>query len=125
MPEVSFVNLLVIAAVAVLAPLGFVVLAEALGWRPSRTLGWQKSVAAGLLQATSLPFLVTADTIGVEVGTISATTGASLVCAGLLSVVLFPSLAVSQLRDRSADAGVAEVVKPNLTVTSPDGPAHS
>lgn len=91
----------------------------------ARTLGWQKSVAAGLLQATSLPFLVTAATIGVEVGTISATTGASLVCAGLLSVVLFPSLAVSQLRDRSADAGVAEVVKPNLTVTSPDGPAHS
>jgi hypothetical protein len=42
-----------------------------------------------------LPFLVTAATIGVEVGTISATTGASLVCAGLLSVVLFPSLALS------------------------------
>jgi hypothetical protein len=52
-----------------------------------------------LLQATSLPFLVTAATIGIEVGTISATTGAALVCAGLLSVVIFPMLAVSRLRD--------------------------
>ena len=66
------------------------------------TLGWPKAVAAGLLQATSLPFLVTAATIGMEVGTISPTTGAALVCAGLLSVVLFPSLAVSRLRDSSS-----------------------
>ena len=65
------------------------------------TLGWPKAVAAGLLQATSLPFLVAAATIGMEVGTISPTTGAALVCAGLLSVVLFPALAVSRLRERS------------------------
>jgi Kef-type K+ transport system membrane component KefB len=64
------------------------------------TLGRSSAVAAGLLQATSLPFLVTAATIGMQVGTISATTGAALICAGLLSVVLFPSLAVSRLRDR-------------------------
>ena len=79
------------------------------------TLGWPKAVAAGLLQATSLPFLVAAATIGMEVGTISPTTGAALVCAGLLSVVLFPALAVSRLRERSlgpetkADATVSRV----------------
>ena len=56
----------------------------------------------GLLQATSLPFLVAAATIGMEVGTISRTTGAALVCAGLLSVVLFPALAVSRLRVRDS-----------------------
>ncbi len=63
-------------------------------------LGWSKTVAAGLLQATSLPFLVTAATIGIQVGIVSAITGAALICAGLLSVVVFPSLAVSRLRDR-------------------------
>jgi Kef-type K+ transport system membrane component KefB len=68
------------------------------------SLGWPKAVAAGLLQATSLPFLVTAATIGMQVGTISAVTGAALVCAGLLSVVLFPSLAVSRLREPTSDA---------------------
>jgi hypothetical protein len=57
------------------------------------------TVAAGLLQATSLPFLVTAATIGVQVGTISSVTGAALVCAGLLSVVIFPATALSKLRD--------------------------
>jgi Kef-type K+ transport system membrane component KefB len=91
----------------------------------ARTLGWPKTVAAGLLQATSLPFLVTAATIGIEVGTISPTTGAALVCAGLLSVVLFPSLAVSRLRDRSSGVATTDGLKPNLTASSPDGPAHS
>jgi Kef-type K+ transport system membrane component KefB len=56
-------------------------------------------VAAGLLQATSLPFLVTAGQIGVATGTISATTSAALVCAGLLSVVAYPALALGLLRD--------------------------
>jgi hypothetical protein len=52
-------------------------------------------VAAGLLQATSLPFLVTAVQIGQSAGKISAATGAALIFAGLLSVVIFP---VSALR---------------------------
>jgi Kef-type K+ transport system membrane component KefB len=64
-----------------------------------RDLGWSPTVAAGLLQATSLPFLVTAATIGVQVGTISSVTGAALVSAGLLSVVVFPASALSKLRD--------------------------
>ena len=42
-------------------------------------LGWPATVAVGLLQATSLLFLVTAATIGMQVGTISSVTGAALV----------------------------------------------
>ncbi len=61
------------------------------------TLGRSATVAAALLQATSLPFLVTAATIGMQTGFISPTTGAALVCAGLLSVMIFPALAVSRL----------------------------
>jgi Kef-type K+ transport system membrane component KefB len=54
--------------------------------------------AAGLLQATSLPFLVTAGQIGVATGTISGTTAAALVCAGLVSVVAYPAMALGLLR---------------------------
>jgi Kef-type K+ transport system membrane component KefB len=60
-------------------------------------------VAAGLLQATSLPFLVTAGQIGVATGTMSSTTAAGLVCAGLISVVVFPALALTQLRSPGDD----------------------
>jgi Kef-type K+ transport system membrane component KefB len=56
-------------------------------------------MAAGLLQATSLPFLVTAGQIGVATGTISEVTAAALVCAGLLSVVAFPAIALGLLRN--------------------------
>jgi Kef-type K+ transport system membrane component KefB len=69
-----------------------------------RSLGWSTTVAAGLLQATSLPFLVTVATIGMQTGIISATTGAALVCAGLLSVMIFPALAVSRLPERAGPA---------------------
>jgi Kef-type K+ transport system membrane component KefB len=60
-------------------------------------------VAAGLLQATSLPFLVTAGQIGVATGTLSSTTAAALVCAGLLSVIAYPALALALLRDPEDD----------------------
>ena len=56
----------------------------------ARTVGRRKAVAAGLLQATSLPFLVTATEIGVALGEITPVTGAALVSAGLLSVVDLP-----------------------------------
>lgn len=53
------------------------------------------AVAAGLLQATSLPFVVTASEVGVALGTITPVTGAALVSAGLLSVIIFPLVALS------------------------------
>ena len=55
-------------------------------------------LAAGLLQATSLPFIVTATQIGVLTGLMSGVTAAAMICAGLLSVVLFPVAALALLR---------------------------
>lgn len=72
-----------------------------------RALGKDGAVTAALLQATSLPFLVTAAAIGVSIGAIRAVTGAALVSAGLLSVVLFPPLALARLR-RAEASGIAE-----------------
>lgn len=63
-----------------------------------RTLGTDGSVVAGLLQATSLPFIVTATQIGVSIGAIEPVTAAALVAAGLLSVILFPPIALARLR---------------------------
>jgi Kef-type K+ transport system membrane component KefB len=57
-----------------------------------------ETVAAGLLQATSLPFLVTASMIGVDTGVVSGVTAAALVAAGIISVMVFPATALSVLR---------------------------
>ncbi|HEX2023677.1 MAG TPA: cation:proton antiporter [Acidimicrobiales bacterium] len=56
-------------------------------------------VAAGLLQATSLPFIVASTQIGLEMGLVNEANTAALVGAGLLSVILFPPVAVGLLRD--------------------------
>jgi hypothetical protein len=62
-------------------------------------------LAAALLQATSLPFLVATTDIGMELGILTPATGAALVVAGLLSVVLFPLGALTLLRsDKRASA---------------------
>ena len=53
-------------------------------------LGTRRTVVAGLLQATSLPFIVAASMIGVELDVIGEATSAALIGAGLLSVVIFP-----------------------------------
>jgi Kef-type K+ transport system membrane component KefB len=65
-------------------------------------LDHRRAAAAGLLQATSLSFLVVASQIGIELDLISAATGAALVAAGLVSVLLFPLGAVTLLREPSA-----------------------
>lgn len=54
--------------------------------------------AAALLQATSLPFVVAATSIGRELDLLTPATAAGLVTAGLVSVLLFPGLALTQLR---------------------------
>jgi Kef-type K+ transport system membrane component KefB len=63
-----------------------------------RANGPKATLALGLLQATSLPFIVTATQIGVALGKITPVTAAALVCAGLLSVMIFPLLALGMLR---------------------------
>ena len=59
------------------------------------TFGPRRTAAAALLQATSLPFIVTASQIGVVTGRLDAVTAAALVCAGLVSVLMFPVAATT------------------------------
>jgi Kef-type K+ transport system membrane component KefB len=63
-----------------------------------RDIGTRQTAVAALLQATSLPFIVAAAQIGMELGTISQATGAALVGAGILSVLLFPLAALTVLK---------------------------
>jgi Kef-type K+ transport system membrane component KefB len=61
-------------------------------------LGPRQSAIAGLLQATSLPFIVAATAIGAELDLIDAAESAALIGAGLLSVLLFPLMGLVLLR---------------------------
>jgi hypothetical protein len=63
-----------------------------------RTVGTRGALAAGLLQATSLPFIVTAAEIGLLLHLITPVNAAALVSAGLLSVIVFPPVALSLLK---------------------------
>ncbi len=61
-------------------------------------VGRRQAVAAGFMQATSLPFIVVATTIGVATNHQRTSTAAALVVAGLLSVVIYPSAALQVLK---------------------------
>jgi Kef-type K+ transport system membrane component KefB len=60
-------------------------------------LARRQVIAAALMQATSLPFIVAATAIGLELGLIDAAGSAALIGAGLLSVVIFPVTALALL----------------------------
>jgi Kef-type K+ transport system membrane component KefB len=60
-----------------------------------RELGPRRTVAAGLLQAVSLGFIVVGAQLGMELGLIQRSTGAALVTAGLVSVLVFPLVATT------------------------------
>lgn len=70
----------------------------AIFYRP--LVGSRRFVVAGLLQSISLPFIVAASQIGMELGLLTRATGAALITAGLLSVILFPITALTLLRRR-------------------------
>ena len=70
--------------------------APALVYRP--VLGLRRSIAAGLLLATSLPFIVAATEIGQSLGVITRGTAAAFVTAGLLSALVFPMTAAVLVR---------------------------
>jgi Kef-type K+ transport system membrane component KefB len=72
-----------------------------------RTIGPHRTLIAGLLQATSLPFIVAATGIGIELDLIDAAESAALVGAGLLSVLLFPLGGIVLLR-RATPAVIAD-----------------
>ncbi|HSD24075.1 MAG TPA: cation:proton antiporter [Solirubrobacterales bacterium] len=61
-------------------------------------LDGRHTVIAGLMQATSLPFIVAAVAIGQDLDLIDAAEGAALIGAGLLSVLLFPAIGLALLR---------------------------
>jgi Kef-type K+ transport system membrane component KefB len=63
-----------------------------------RVLDGRKTAIAGLLPATSLPFIVAATAIGQDLGLLSAAEGAALIGAGLLSVLLFPIIGLTLLK---------------------------
>jgi Kef-type K+ transport system membrane component KefB len=83
------------------------------------TLGRSRSLIAGILQATTLPFIVAATQIGLQLGVVSPATAAALVAAGLLSVVICPALGLALLRREhpgtAAPRGRPAPVMPVLT----------
>ena len=75
----------------------------ALFYRPFADRGAQL-VAGGLLQATSLSIPVVAGQIGVDLGLIRPENYVALVAAGLLSVIVFPLVALTLLRGQPEPA---------------------
>ncbi|GAC1390774.1 MAG: cation:proton antiporter [Ktedonobacteraceae bacterium] len=73
----------------------------ALLYRP--LVGRRRAIIAGLLQATSLSFIVAASQIGLELHLLTKATGAALVAAGLLSVLIFPIIALTLLRQSKGE----------------------
>jgi len=69
-----------------------------------RLLGRPRAAIAGVLQSTSLPFIVAATQIGLQLGVVSRASAAGLVAAGLLSVVISPTLGLVLLRRQQPEA---------------------
>ena len=93
----------------------------ALGYQSRGTLDRTHAAIAGLLQATSLPFIVTATMIGQQIGVITKPTAAGLIAAGLLSVVIFPAAGLALLRRGGAgDAAPGPVARANPVLSSDD-----
>ncbi|HEX8856771.1 MAG TPA: cation:proton antiporter [Thermoleophilaceae bacterium] len=63
-----------------------------------RVIDTRHTAIAGLMQATSLPFIVAATAIGQDLGLVDAAESAALIGAGLLSVLIFPLLGLTLLR---------------------------
>jgi Kef-type K+ transport system membrane component KefB len=85
-----------------------------------RLLDGRQTAIAGLMQATSLPFIVAATAIGQDLGLLTAAEGAALIGAGLLSVLLFPILGLSLLRQGAprppAEARAEEQPEPMMAM---------
>jgi Kef-type K+ transport system membrane component KefB len=63
-----------------------------------RLVDARRAAIAGILQATSLPFIVAAAAIGMELDLMSQAEGAGLIAAGLLSVMVFPATGLVLLK---------------------------
>lgn len=80
-----------------------------------RLLGRSRSIIAGVLQATSLPFIVAATQIGLQLGVVTRASAAGLVAAGLLSVVISPALGLMLLRRQQPEVS-ASTDRPSTVV---------
>ncbi|MDQ3894568.1 MAG: cation:proton antiporter [Actinomycetota bacterium] len=88
-----------------------------------RQITTRETIAAALLQATSLSFFVVAAGIGMELELISRATGAALIAAGLISVLVFPLAALTLLRKgMAAPADRAEAEAERAAVPQPTSP---
>ena len=74
----------------------------------TRLVGRRKAVIAGILQATSLPFIVAAAQIGMDARVLTQANGAALIAAGLLSVIIFPALGLTLLRRADSAPAAAD-----------------
>jgi len=72
-----------------------------------RALDGRRTAVAALLQSTSLPFIVAATAIGLELDLIDGAESAALIAAGLLSVLLFPVSGLALLRRGAPPATAA------------------
>jgi Kef-type K+ transport system membrane component KefB len=76
-----------------------------------RAIDGRHAAIAGVMQATSLPFIVAATAIGMNLHLIDAAASAALIGAGLLSVLIFPLTGLLLLRrgapapERSSEPG--------------------
>jgi Kef-type K+ transport system membrane component KefB len=86
-----------------------------------RVLDGSHTAIAGIMQATSLPFIVAATAIGMELGLIDPAASAALIGAGLLSVLIFPLTGLLLLK-RSAPTDASEAAgdgEPELEPAAP------
>jgi Kef-type K+ transport system membrane component KefB len=86
-----------------------------------RSFGPRATAAAGLLQATSLPFIVTATQIGVGTGRMTPVTAAALVTAGLIAVMVFPATALGLLRTSGGPVDPDAAAAPDGGSVAPAG----
>ena len=68
-------------------------------------VGSRRATIAGVLQATSLPFIVAATAIGQSLDLMDSAEASALIAAGLLSVLIFPITGLNMLRRTMADDG--------------------
>jgi Kef-type K+ transport system membrane component KefB len=80
-----------------------------------RAVGRRLAVTGGLLQATTLTFVIVATEIGLETGKLTQATAAALVAAGLLSAAVFPAVAARLLARRGGDELAVPAPRPPVS----------
>jgi hypothetical protein len=77
-----------------------------------RLLDGPHTAIAGVMQATSLPFIVAATAIGMDLHLIDAAGSAALIGAGLMSVMVFPLTSLLLLKRSAPPAHASAAAEP-------------